>query len=282
MTTTARLTVCLALTAALASAGCGKKLPPGQALWEETNARYGALVEHPEQAGAEDVEAAIEAFERVERAGRGRRAGAQALEAIGRIHLGRGNHDLARTAFQRITWDYANIRDVGAMALIYLGRSYAAQGRWDEATKTYHEIETRYPWTDIWLEVPLYVIWLQERRNDRDALQAAYRAAVSRYHQRVAEAPDAAWGAKARGYLALVYRKMGRPDDEARVLKELAVIEHQASRPDVLLALGFVYGRLLDDPGHARTLYTRTVDEFGDDPLAALAADELSKLTPAL
>lgn len=184
----------------------------------------------------------------------GRRPAAQAIEAIGLLHMTRGDYERVRASFERITWNYPNIKDVSATALLYTGRTYEQQGQWAEAERAYRDIESRYPWTDYWLEAPLYLAWMHERRHDSEAAHEAYRIAVSCYRQRIAEAPTAMWGAKARGFLALVYRKLGRADEAAHVLDELRATEERTNRPDVLIALARVYGRVLEDPARADAL----------------------------
>lgn len=268
---------------AVAVAGLRAKLhqserPPAQLLREVT-AAHQAVLEAPASASEAHVEAAAEALRHVTEVVPGTREAATALELIGRMHFARGEYARARKIFQEIIWNYHAFRDPALSALLYVGRTHEQEGNWKAAVKAYQEIADHHQWSDIWLQAPLYAADVYERRKDAPGATEAYARAIRAYRQRLVSAPTAGAEVKARGYLALAYKRTGDRQQMLEALNALSTMREQAQDAEMLLIFARVYA-MLEFSEPARVCYQELLQRFPRDPLADAARVELAKFKP--
>jgi tetratricopeptide (TPR) repeat protein len=252
--------------------------PDGQALLQQANELGEPLIEKGQEAPAARVREAARAYKQVIKAAPGSKRAAEAEESTGRLYLAVGDPGKARQSFERIPWYYPRHRDMSVMAMIYTARSYEAEGNWDAAAETYRSIKWYHPFTTLGMQSPLYLAEMHERRGDRLAAVNAYRDAIVEYLRRLSNAPNLAFKVKVKGYLAIAYRRLQETARAQQVIEELMALREQSPRPDVLMALGWVFDELLEHPVPASVFYGDLVSRYPDDPLASDALKELTRL----
>jgi hypothetical protein len=243
------------VAALLLLVGCSADYTAERLYWNAQRVRDAAA----QDPGQIKFDAVQSAFESVIARGGGTVWAARAQLAIGQLWQAQGQHALAREAYQLVVYNYSQYAGMSLEARAAIAASFAAEGRWAEASTAYGELATYHPWSVPGLEAPLAVAAETARRDPAQA-EAAYERAAKRYEQMASQAPTLALRAQAQGYLAVVQHRRGRPDESMRVLEELMTKNASpVNRPLLLLTLSAMARAQGPEAARAAAAYERMV-----------------------
>jgi tetratricopeptide (TPR) repeat protein len=230
------------------------------------------------KATAEQFEQSLRAFQKVVDKSPGTVWAGRAQVAIGSLHSLQKDYAKARDAYALVFQNYNQYKDLVLNARVATAKTYEEETNWPEAMRVYREIEEHHPWSQIGMEVPLYIaIHLQKEGNTAEANEGFERA-LKVYSKLVTDAPNPNASAQAKGYLAQAYQRLGRWDDAITTLNELLQAPEGVNRPLTLLMLGSIYQTKLHDADKAEAAYTQLLEESPESPLAKLAKVQLESM----
>ena len=261
--------VWLVVCGGLMGPGCGRDSERvGAQLFSKATLAHAATLKEPHHASPEQIENAIQEFSGVIQRARGTVWAANAIETVGVLYLARGDSARAREVLTSLCREYDHYAGACMMSLVHIGRSYEAEQNWEEAERTYTDIDAHHPWTPVWMEAPLYTAQMHARRGDPVRATAAYQRAVAVYQERVRRTIDPERIAKLNAFMVTAYEALGQWDRAAATLEEMLAMSEGVDRPQTLMKLGTMYEQRLGHPERADAVFEKLIAEFPDHPLA--------------
>lgn len=270
----------LLVALALGLTGCSADYQGQRLYWKASQKVLAMKQMEPDQRSEAQYAEAIEKFRRVVKAAPHTPWAARAMLEVGSLYGAQGKFDAAREAYG---WLLANRphTDFALRARLAVAKTYEFGNRWEGAIQTYQEIAEYHPWSRSGFGSLLTIAEIHKKLGHEEQARRAYERAVRECQKRVAEAPTDSLAARARGYLALVYQRLGRWEEALQMFQELAETPRGVNRPLVLLKIGTIYEKRLDDSGKAGAVYARLLEEFPRHPLAKVAQAHLDRLPSA-
>lgn len=222
---------------------------------------------------------AIRAYQRVVDKAPGTSWAARSQAAVGSLYAMQKEFAKAREAYRLVLQNYNDYQTLVLNARLAIGKSYETEQDWDEAVKMYREISDYHPWSQVGLELPLYIGGGYQHLGKSEEAVKAYQRAVSIYTSLIPDAPTPESTVQVKGYLAQAQLRSGQAGEAVKTLEELrATDEKGTNRPLVLLMLGSVYQAQLHDIAKAGEAYGQVVKEFPDHEWAKVAKAQLERL----
>jgi len=266
----------VSLACVLVLSGCSASYNSERLFWKASQLNV-PILKDPQAASPAQFTEAIAAFQRVIDDTPGTIWAARSHVAIGSLHALQREYDAAREMYGLVLQNYHRFSDLALGARYAMAKTYEAQRDWEPAAKVYRDIADYHPWSVAGIEAPLYIARVYGERQDSAASTKAYERAASHYTKLIPNAPNPELEAQARGFLALVYQRLGDWDRAIETLQKMLVSAAQVNRPMVLLTLGSIYGAKLNDTENATAAFTALAEEFPDHPFGKVAKAHLSR-----
>lgn len=250
----------------------------GERLFWKAQQLSSPVLKDPSHATPEQVAGAIGAFDRVLLKAPGTVWAGRAQLAIGSVYAMQQQYSRAREAYALVLQNYHQHQELCLGARVSTAQTYEAEESWEQAEQLYKDISDYHPWTTLGLEAPLYLAAMHEKRDAPDEATHAYERAVRLYSKLIPDAPTPELATHLKGYLALVYQRLGDWDQAIKVLETLATTTTEANRPLVLLTLGSIYQSKLHDSEQAEAAYTKLIEEFPEHQFGKVAKAQLERL----
>ena len=260
--------------------GCSRVYNGERLFWKAQQLSV-PIEKDPSHATDEQFAKTIRAFERVTQEAPGTPSAAQAQYYIGTLYAFRKQYDESRRRYAVVLQNYFPYQPLCSAARWSIARTYELEQKWDLAVRAYREVAEYHPWSQLGLQVPLYVAAGYQKRDDPERAQETYQYAVKWYNRLVANAPSEESATQVEGFLVLAYQKLGQWNNTIRLLEKLTSTPRGGTnRPLLLLNLGTIYQMKLGNPERARGAYVKLIREFPDHPFTKIAKSHLEKIGP--
>ena len=261
----------------LTLAGCSEQYNGERMFWKAQQ-RQVPFAKDPTKATQEQIDYAIDGFNRVIRKSPGTQWAARAYLAIGGLRVLEKRYPEARESYDTVLQNYNHYKDLALAARVAIARTHEIEGDWEKAVGMYNELAEYHTWTRAGLEAPLYVAAIYEKRNEPEMVTKSFEHAIRFYTKMIAEAPTPQAANRVKSYLALSYQRLDRWQQAVEVFEQLLRETDGVNRPLVLLTLGSIYQTKLNNTPRAINLYRQLLQETPDHPYAKVARAQLEYL----
>lgn len=241
----------------------------GGLLYDSAIKQGRAVVAAPDKASAAQADEAINHFTRVIRWADGTEAAFKALQQIGSIAMARGNFEEARRAYEPICARYFQHRGDCLMSRVFVGRTYEAEGRLDEAARVYEDMERYGPWSMVWYQAPLYPAQMYARYHQPEKASKSYETALKTYLRLIKSTKDPYEATELTWQAVLAYEDLENWRQAGALLA--ASIKDPILMPEQLPRFMLELARVLEKQmriSEAKTAYRQLLERFPKSPEA--------------
>lgn len=258
--------------------GCeSKEFKAERQLWQ-AHRQARVIYQNPKVTPQAQVKTAQDAYAELIKEYPGTIYAVQSQFSIGHLFLASGDYQKARNAYSVLLQNCDKQMALCANVCFAIGKSYEAEGKWDQALAEYLNIMRDYPTTSTSLELPIYIISVERNSGNEQTLQRALDKAVSFYLDLKSKDSD-----ENHQYLfsSLVVRSFveARKWQEALQALDNLAKNYPKHNPDGALWLRvLIYANKLNDKAQAKHEIERILKEYPQTKLAKPLQALLEKL----
>ena len=204
---------------------------------------------------------------------------------VGLLHSFRKEFPEARQWFERALHEYFkdSPTEIADLKLL-IGKTYQDEGKWEDAERSYRDLETNYPMTSAALQVPFTRFLHYKEVGDVEHANQTLDQAIARYKKLVGEDPNSKLARYAKRFMFQAYTQ--KKDWDQLMLSADQELQGEISEEKKgrwLFLKALITENRLQDRERALALYQDFLAQYPGHPLSHLAKSHqevLSKTAP--